>query len=70
MCLSATELDVHLTLALTYARSTRDRVFLDSDDVANPNDMSAFYRQSLMSQANHRFGNEVIRPGAFRMRVE
>ena len=50
--------------------STTDRRFLDSDDVANPNDMSTFYRESLMSQAAHRFHGSVKKSGAFKMRVE
>jgi hypothetical protein len=53
-----------------FSRRTSDRVFLDSEDVANPNDMSAFYRESLMSQAADTFGNGVFRPGAFKMRVQ
>ena len=50
--------------------SITDRRFLDSDEVPDPNDMSAFYRESLMSQAAHRFHGSVKKPGAFKMRLE
>jgi hypothetical protein len=51
-------------------RSTRDREFVDKGDVSVPGNMQAFYRESLMSQANHRFHGETIRPGAYKLRVE
>lgn len=51
-------------------RSTSDRVFLDSEDISNPKDMSMFYRRSLMSQAANTFEGEIVRPGAYKMRVQ
>lgn len=50
--------------------STSDRVFLDSEDIYNPKDMSVFYRESLMSQTADRFQGEVVRPGAYKMRIQ
>lgn len=50
--------------------STSDRVFLDSEDISNPKDMSVFYRESLMSQTADRFQGDVVRPGAYKMRIQ
>lgn len=49
---------------------TTDRRFLASDDTNDKVNMTAFYRESLMSQAAPHFKGDVVRPGAYKLRVE